>query len=181
MEMNLDPAEIQKAVVKQVADQFIRDTDDTYELVQNEIDRRVNKIFAERVDDLIAETVRGIVIDGFNKTYQAVDSFGKPQGEATTISKQLDSLIKGYWAEMVDEKGKPKKDNWGNKWTRAEWTMMQICANDFSDALRKEAVNITADIKDGLREKLRANVDKVLGELFHVISDADKKEGRRRG
>lgn len=180
MGLELDMKVVERGVIDEIADR-IMDEDKLSEAVRKDIDSRISELFAERVEAQIVAAIDHAVDEGFDREYQAVDSFGSRVGDKTTIRKRLTNLTDEYWAARVDTHGKPKKDSYGTSLTRAEYTMMKACGEDFGKQLRQEAVNVTAALKDGLRKEFRQWIDTTLGDLFKVQSQMDKEEGRRRG
>ena len=173
--MELNPKTIQAAVVDRLAADLI-DQWDWREEARTEMLKRIDVAFKAGVNTLLAETVQKAVQDGFDHAYTKVDTFGRKNGETTNIRAELDRLITGYWTQIVDRNGKPSADSYGDKTTRAEWHMIQVCGEGFSKNLKQEVVNITAGFKDGLRVQLRGSMDKMLNDLFKVKSSQDAAE-----
>lgn len=174
MEINQDA--IQRAIVNDVVDRIFGEGDVLAD-VDREVTKRIDAIFAETVETLIQEKIESVVKSGFDREYRKVDAFGRPESEPTTISKELDRMISTYWSQKVDRNGKPT-DNTFSSVTRAEWMMVKICGEDFHQHLKQESVNVTAHLKDSLRDELRKWTDDTLHSLFRVKSQQDKAEGR---
>lgn len=175
--MELNSEKIEALIVREAAERIISD-DDLYERVKRDIDARVDKIFATRVEAKIAETVDRIAQEGFDRPFRKSDGFGRPAGEPTTISKELEALVSGYWNERVGRDGKPKSDNY-NTTSRAEWLMTKICAEDFEKEVKQHAVNVTGFLKDAFRAELQETVNRVLADLFRVRSLGDQGKDSR--
>ncbi len=180
MGLELDMKAVERGVIEDIADRLMNE-DRLSEIVRKDIDSRISALFAERVEVQIVAAIDSAVNEGFDREYQAVDSFGSQVGDKTTIRKRLSKLTKEYWSARVDAHGKAKKDSYGTSMTRAEYTMVKACGEDFNKQLRQEAVNVTAALKDGLRKEFRQWIDTALGDLFKVRSTMDKDEGRRHG
>lgn len=176
MEINIE--KIEQSIIADAVDNLVS-SDDLRRRLDKAIDGRISKYFTEVGDAQIREAVVAAVKDGFERSYQPVDAFGKPEGKKTSIKDRLNELVSAYWTQRVDQHGKPTDSTWGKVCNRAEWMMTQICAADFSDAMKQEVVNATALLKDGLRATLRGHLDKILSEVFHVKSADDQKEDRR--
>lgn len=176
--MELNKTTIEEAVIARVCDQ-IMDEWQWREQAREALAKRIDAAFKNGVDEVVDAAISKAVADGFDHEYRkAVDVFGKAAGETTTVRAELAKLVSGYWTQKVDKYGKPvSSDTYGDKITRAEWHMTQVCAADFTAAMKQEAVNVTAALKDGLRKELRASTDKMLSELFRVKSVQDKAEG----
>ena len=174
MSIELDPKAIQKAVVADVADHFINENrGDLRDRITKEIDARIGKIFAEKVEEILDAEIAKTIENGFDRTYQAVDSFGHPKGEPTTIRQRLSKLTGDYWSTKVGSNGKPTESQY-NSMSRAEYVMIQACGKDFAEQLKQEAVNVASSLKDGLRAELRKWIDTTLSQLFKVRSADDQ-------
>ena len=171
--LNINEEDLKKAIVAKATDELLSQDDDLSSMVSTEVQRRIQNIFAERVDAQIAAAVDAAVQKWFDTEYQRVNNWGQPEGEKTTIRTQLDKMISGYWTTKVDIRtGKPS-DSYGTT-TRAEYLMTQICAENFSEEMKKQATNIAGRLKDGLRNQMGAVMDEMLNNLFHVKSLQDQ-------
>lgn len=170
--MNIDQEKIEKAIIEQAVYQLAGE-DDLYERVRSGINARIDKLFAEKVDALVSETVSKIAADGFDRAYQKVDTFGKPQGEKTTIRQELERLVTNYWEARVDRNGKPTESSYSST-SRAEWMMVQICADDFSKEMKQHVVNVGGALKDHFRAVLNEHIGLMLSEVFRVNSAGDQ-------
>jgi len=171
--MQIDQAKIEAAIIEQAVDRLISD-DDIYSRVKRDIDARVDKLFANGVSDMITEKVTEITKSGFEREYRKVDSFGKPIGEPTSISQELERLIKGYWGARVDRNGKPTDSSYSSV-SRAEWMMTQLCADDFGNAMKQHVVNVGGALKDHFRGVLNEHVAIMLSDVFKVQSAGDRE------
>lgn len=172
--LNINEEDLKKAIVEKAADELLRQDDDLSGMVHAEVSRRIQKIFVDRVDAQIAAAVDEAVNKGFDTEYQRVNQWGQPEGEKTTVRAQMDKLISGYWTQKVDPRsGKPTESSY-NTTTRAEYLMTQICAENFSEEMKKHATNIAGHLKDGLRGQMANVMDGMLNELFRVKSLQDQ-------
>lgn len=172
--LNLDEAALKKAIIENAAGQLLNESDDLAGMVRQDVKARIDKIFVEKAATQIQESIDNAVKTGFDLEYQRVDSWGQPEGEKTTIRKQLEAAISGYWTATVNSKSGKPDNSYGEKTTRAEWLMTQICAEKFSEQMRQQAINVTAHLKDGLRGEMAKAMDGILNELFHVKSLQDQ-------
>lgn len=170
--MQIDQDRIEKAIVEDAVSRLIGD-DDLYGRVKRGVDARLDKLFADEVADLIKSTVADITKQGFDREYRRYDGFGKPVGEPTSISKELERLISDYWTVRVDRGGKPTSDSY-NTTSRAEWMMLQICADDFSKEMKQHVVNVAGALKDHFRGVLNNHVAIMLSDVFKVQSEGDR-------
>ena len=175
--IQIDQARIEQSIIEQAVGE-IADSDDLRSRVASEIDRRIEALFESTVSNIIDEKVRAITLDGFEREYIKRDAFGKPIGEPTTISKELERVVHGYWKDRVDKDGKPTKSDY-NFVTRAEYMMMKICADDFSKEMNQHVVNVGGALKDHFREVLNQHVGIMLNNVFRVESIGDKAARRR--
>lgn len=171
--LNINEEDLKKAIVEKAADELLRKDDDLSGMVRAEVSRRIQKIFVDRVDAQIAAAVDEAVNKGFDTEYQRVNQWGQPEGEKTTVRAQLDKLISGYWTQKVDQRSGKPSDGY-NTTTRAEYLMTQICAENFSEEMKKHATNIAGHLKDGLRGQMANVMDGMLNELFRVKSLQDQ-------
>lgn len=175
--MELDKDRLQSAIVTAAANQLLENSEDLSWLVKKLVEARIDKIFADSASALIKASIDRAVEAGFEREYRRVDSFGIQKGETTTIRRELEASITGYWTTKVDTSGSPTSSSY-NSLTRAEWIMTKAVGEDFVKMVRQNAVNVTGALKDAMRGELRKNLDAVLGELFRVKSADDKAEGR---
>lgn len=173
MGFEVDKAAIERAVVAEISDRLI-DENDFYHMVQDRLSKKIDRLFAEHAEKALTSAIDSAVEDGFNRTYQAVDSFGHPTGDPTSIRERLASITDSYWSARVDKRGELTKNS-HNTMSRAEYVMIQACGKDFGDAIKQQAVNVTAELKDSLRAEMKAWIDRMLNDLFHVKSADDQK------
>ena len=170
MEINMQ--RVEDAIIAEVSDKLIGD-DGIYDQVKRAVDDQINKIFTDRANAQIANAINDAIKSGFDREYQKVDSFGTKVGEPTTIRKELDRMVSGYWNTIVDKQGNPTS-GYGEKMTRAEWVMSQIVVADFNSEIKQHVVNAAGQFKDGLRASLHETVNELLSEVFKVKSLGDQ-------
>lgn len=170
--MQIDQAQIEKAIIDQAVQSFIGD-DEIYTRIRDGINARIDKVFAEKVNLVITEAVERITSEGFERTYHKTDGFGRPVGEPTSISKELETLVSNYWTARVDRKGKPTDSSYSSM-SRAEWMMAQICADDFSKEMKQHVVNVGGALKDHFRGVLNEHIGIMLSDVFRVNTAGDK-------
>ncbi|SDG35339.1 hypothetical protein [Pelagibacterium luteolum] len=174
--MELDQKRIEDGIISEVASTIMRD-DDLYDRVKHAVDARIEKLWKETAEARIRSEVELAISDGFEKSYRKVDSFGRAEGEPTTIRAELEKLIGGYWNTKVDRQGKPS-NGYGADMTRAEWMMTQLVASDFQGEMKQHVINLGGALKDKLRGELHQTVNKLLGETFNVRSFDDQNTNR---
>lgn len=173
--LSLDNEKLMEAVVEKVADEFMREGDDLYEEVERRINKKIDALFLKSVEPRIQQEIDKALTDCFHREYQKRTAWGEPDGEKTTISKELERLMTGYWSETVDENGKVSPYS---KMTRAEYTMAKVTGEDFKNQMQRYLIQGAAALKDGLRATMRDQIDAMLANLFHVQTAQDKAEGR---
>lgn len=178
--MELNQTRIEDAVVQEVADRLI-DEDRLRNRVHAAVDQRIANHFETIANAQITAAIEAAIKGGFEHEYCRVNSFGQPQGEPTTIGRELEKMIAGYWNTKVDKHGKPDSSSYGEKLTRAEWIMAQMVATDFSGAMKQHVANLGGTLKDKLRLELHQTVNKLLTEVFHVRTASDENAGGYRG
>lgn len=171
--LNFNEEDLKTAIVERAASEFLDRDHDISGLVAKEIKARIDRIFAERADEQIRLAIDDAIIAGFEREYQRVTSWGEPKGEKTSIKNELEKITSGYWNVRVDKNGAPTDSTYGAM-TRAEFLMTQICAKDFSEAMKQSALNVAGALKDGLRGQLAKQMDGMLDELFRVKSLQDQ-------
>ncbi len=175
--MQINQEKIEQSIIAQAVDEIVSERD-IRDRVKAEVSARIDKIFKDTVEAQIAEVVTATVKTGFERSYCKVDSFGHPVGEPTTIARELEKQVSGYWNQTVDNEGKPTTDNYRSKGTRAEWLMTKLVAADFQGEMKQHVVNLGGTLKDKLRAELHETVNKLLSEVIHVRSYEDQ-HGRR--
>lgn len=172
--LNFDEAALKNAIAIEAADRILREGDDLSGMIRKEVDARLNRIFAERATAQIQAVIDETVRAGFDREYQRVTSWGEVDGPKTSIRKELDKVVSGYWNAKVDTKtGKPSSTDY-NSTTRAEFLMTSICADDFSEAMKSSVQNVTGALKDGLRNQMAKQMDNMLDGLFRIKSLQDQ-------
>ncbi len=170
--MQIDQEKIEAAIVREAVDGIISN-DDLYGRVKLGIDRRIDRFFADGVEATLSASIQSVVNDGFERQYVKRDAFGKAIGEPTTVAKELEALVGSYWSDRVDRSGKKTESNYGST-SRAEWMMMQICADDFSKELKQHTVNVAGALKDHFRDVLHQHIASMLSDVFNVQTAGDK-------
>ena len=171
--MELNQARIEDAIVREVADKII-DEEELYSRVKNTVDARIDRLFKTSADAQIATAIEAAIARGFEHEYLRVNAFGQQEGEPTTIRRELEKMIAGYWNAIVDRQGKASSNSYGTNTTRAEWMMTQLVAADFKGEMQQHIVNLGGALKDKLRASLHETVNRLLSETFHVNSAEDQ-------
>jgi len=172
--MEIDKTRIEDAIINQVAAEFVNE-ENLSTRIRDEVNKRIDRLFKDKAEAQIGEAINEAIRSGFDREYCRVNSWGEREGSPTTIRKELEKAIGDYWNTKVDRNGKPDTGYGDNKLTRAEWVMAQMVAADFKDTMKQHVVNITAHLKDGLRDELHKTVNQLLSGTFHVKSFGDQK------
>lgn len=174
--MEFNQQRIEDAIIAEVAAKIIGD-DAIWDRAKAAIDQRISKHFVEKADAQIAAAIDEAIRSGFDREYQRVSGWGEPTSPKTTIRKELEKLISGYWNQTVDKNGKPDSTSYGDKFTRAEWLMTQMVAADFQGSMKQHVINLGGSLKDALRKELHETTNRLLHDVFHVKSVDDKTAG----
>lgn len=173
--LTLDNDKIMEAVVEKVSDEFMRSGEDLYAEVEKRISKKIDALFLANVEPRLKQEMDAALANVFHREYQKRSAWGEPEGEKTTISKELERLMSDFWSQTVDKDGKPSSYA---KLTRCEFTMAKVLGDDFNKHTERYLISSAAWLKDGVRDHLRGEVDKMLANLFHVKSAQDQAEGR---
>lgn len=171
--LNINEDDLKAAIVASAADQLLSGNDDLSGLIAKEVKSRLDAIFKDRAEAQIAAAIDAAILNGFEREYQRTNQWGEQVGPKTSIKAELGALVEGYWSARVDRNGKPTESSYSST-SRAEYLMTQICAEDFSKAMKEHATNVTGALKDGLRNQLAKHMDLMLSDLFHVKSLQDQ-------
>ena len=172
--LNINEQELKEAIAQKAVDEILRSDDDLTAMISKEVKSRLDKIFIDRAQDQIESAINNAVQTAFDREYQRVTSWGEKDGPKTSIRAQIDKVITGYWSEQVNAKSGKPDSGYGDKVTRAEFLVTQMCAKDFSEQMRQDALNITGALKDGLRNQMAAVMDEMLNRFFRVKSLQDQ-------
>jgi len=172
--LNINEQDLKDAIVSKAADEILRQDDDLTSLIAAEVKKRLDAIFIDRAEAQIQAAIDEAVKGAFEREYQRVTSWGEPEGPKTSIRKELEKTISGYWGAKVDPRSGKAATSDYNTVTRAEYLMTQICAEDFSQGMKAHVQNITGFLKDGLRTQLARHMDDMLSNLFHIKSLQDQ-------
>jgi hypothetical protein len=171
--LKLNEEELKKAIVEQAVEQLVQSEDSLDGMIRKEVLARVNKAFDERANVQIQAVIDEVIATGFEREYQKVTSWGDKDGQPTTIKKELEKIVNGYWSTKVDQRTGKASDSYGSV-TRAEYTMTQLCGQALTEEMSKNMASVTGALKDGLRKKLAEHMDQMLGGFFNVKSLQDQ-------
>lgn len=172
--LNINEEDLKAAIVAKATDEILAQDADLTDMIQKEVRARLDKIFLERAEAQIQAAIDAAVANAFEREYRRVTRFGEPEGQPTSIRKELERTVDAYWSAKVDPRtGKPT-DNSYSAVTRAEYLMTQICAEDFTAGMKSSVLSVTGALKDGLRNQLAKQMDGMLGELFRIKSLQDQ-------
>lgn len=181
--MELNQERIEAAIVAEVADRIIGE-DELFNRVRKAVDNRIDQLFKDQADAQIRAAIDAAILNGFEREYTRVNSWGEREGQPTTIRKELEKVIGNYWNEKVDTNGKKSSYHSERDLTRAEWLMAKMVADDFNGHMKQHVVNVGGALKDQLRVSLHGTVNELLSGVFRVNSLGDQeinKSGGRTG
>lgn len=179
--MELNQERIEAAIVSEVADRIIGE-DELFSRVRTAIEKRIDQLFKDHADAQIRTAIDAAILNGFDREYTRVTSWGEREGEPTTIRKELEKVIGNYWNEKVDSKGQKSTYASERDLTRAEWLMAKMVADDFNGHMKQHVVNVGGALKDQLRVSLHGTVNELLSGVFRVnsLGDQEIKKGEGR-
>jgi hypothetical protein len=180
--MELNQERIEAAIVAEVSDRIIGE-EELFSRVRKAVDARISQLFKDSADAQIRAAIDAAIKDGFDREYTRVSSWGEKEGAPTTIRKELEKLIGGYWNERVDSKGAKSSYASEKDLTRAEWVMSKMVAEDFNGQMKQHVVNVGGALKDQLRNSLHETINELVSGVFKVNSLGDqeiKKAGSHR-
>ena len=172
--MELNQERIEAAIVSEVADRIIGE-DELFERVRKAVDTRISALFKDHADAQIRAAIDAAILNGFDREYTRVTSWGEREGQPTTIRKELEKVIGSYWNEKVDSKGNRSTYASERDLTRAEWLMAKMVADDFNGHMKQHVVNVGGALKDQLRASLHGTVNELLSGVFRVNSQGDQE------
>jgi hypothetical protein len=172
--LNINEEDLKTAIVEKAADEILSRDDYLSDMIAKEIKTRIDVIFKDRAEAQIAAAIDDAVKNSFEREYRKVTSWGEPDGPPTTIRAQLEKTVNGYWSTKVNGKTGSPSDSSYNTVTRAEYLMTQVCAADFTEAMKSSVQSVTGALKDGLRVQLARQMDAMLDGLFHIKSLQDQ-------
>lgn len=175
MNVDINKEQIEKAIVNQVVDELM-DNSDFFSLVKDEVARRAETALAKGIDDQIEIAINNVMEKALDSEIQPVNTWGEREGEPTTIRGALHDRAKNFWTEKVDRNGKASGGY--NCTPRYEHVLGVITAKEFESQIKQNITDIAGAIKDAIRDDLREQVDKHLDGLFKVKSAFD--QGRKK-
>lgn len=171
--LNINEEDLKAAIVEKATDEILQADDDLSALISKEVRKRLDKIFVDRAEAQIQAAIDEAVATSFEREYRRVTAWGEPDGPPTSIRKELERTVGAYWSETVDPRTGKTSSSYGAV-TRAEYLMTQVCAQDFTDGLKASVTSVTGALKDGLRNELAKQMDRMLAEVFRVKSLQDQ-------
>lgn len=171
--MEIDINKIEQAIINQAVDEIVNERE-IIRSVKEEVQKRINNRFVEVMDGYIEDIIKNSVDNALDFHYQKVNNWGAPDGQPTTIRKELEKAVDGFWTEKVNPKsGKSDKDGY-SAITRAEYVMVRMIGESVEKHLKGDLTNITGALKDGIRNEVGKILDGMLGELFKIKSLQDQ-------
>lgn len=155
---SLDTAGLYMDVVREMATRLLGEgypesalRKQVLEAVNAEVQRRLDAVLAERVEELLTKPI------------QKRDAFGNAEGPATNLLDIVASAGTLFLTETVDESGKPGRDAYSfNRYkTRAEWLVSKVVLANLSKEIQAEA----ASIREGVVKRAKAAVAELLTKV----------------
>ena len=166
--LGISREELLKLVVEKLAD-ISHESGDLYNDVSNEISKRLNTLFEQRINSLVDEVLSKEMDRLLNATITPTTIWGEPAGEPTTIRDALLEKSKQYWETKVDRNGNPvQKGSYGPSTSRSEWLMSKLLQEEFDQVVKQNIVNVVGALKEVMREDIAKKTSTVLDELIRV-------------
>lgn len=170
--MDLNIERIEQAVVEQALDRLF-EQGNLHTLAKAQIEERVNKLWATHGEAQVMAAIDQAVKAGFEHEYVKVSSFGKSEGEPTTLAKELELQVQTYWQTKVDNSGNPST-GYGAKLTRAEWLMGRMVGENYREHFTNLVSSCAGQFKDELRRSLIASTNDIVSQVFKVTTPTDQ-------
>lgn len=175
MEISFDQEKLEKMAIDAIVERFFDTHYDLKQEIQAILASKIDQQFGSLIEDKVLAKIDECLVDAFNKEYHKRTAWGEPQGEPTSIAKELERVFQGYWQEKVDSNGKATKSGYGTI-PRSEWVLKCIATDEFMSMVKQDIVSMGGMAKDTLRGELRKALDGMLNEVFHVKSLVDQAE-----
>jgi hypothetical protein len=172
MQVKLDQATLESAIVQQAVDEILGDHDRIADQIHNEAMNLVGKALEKDLNRAVEKTLNTIMEKALDTEVSPVNVWGEREGEPTTIRAALHNRAKAFWQEKVDAKG--EKTSYGGR-PRYEHVLSIITANEFDSAVKQNIVNVAGAIKDAVRADFYKAVDAKLNDFFKITSAEDQK------
>lgn len=170
MQVEVTPEAVIEMAATKIVNEFAN-FDALYKKVEIALEARIDKLFAERINDLVEDALNKQLDGAMRRTIQPVDIFGDPVGEPTTIQDTLAAKAKEFWTAKVDDDGKvPKRDGYYHKnrrQTRAEYMLGKVVADEFAALVKANAVAISEAFKEAVRADLHKQIDTHLDTMIN--------------
>jgi len=170
--MDLNIERIEQAIVEQALDRLFEEGN-VLSVLHKRLEERVNTLWSTHGEAQIMATIDQAVKAGFEHEYTKVSSFGRPQGEPTTLAKELERQVETYWQTKVDNNGQPST-GYGAKLTRAEWVMARMVSDSYAQQIQSMVSSCAGMFKDQLRKSLFASTNDMLSHMFKVQTPTDQ-------
>lgn len=126
---------------------------------------------SDRFDVLIRHAVdaaaKGAIERAMAATRQKTDEFGNPIGEPQTFAGMIGAQVKAWQEETVDSDGRPKaKDRYSSYvFTRAEWLVRQVGAEEFAKIAKEEVAKVKLAAKASIDSAIKNAVAAAISGL----------------
>lgn len=142
--------------------------------IVNRIERKVKEQTEKKINDTIDSTIvnkinkmtEDLFNDFMNKEVSQTDSYGSVIKVYPSVTDVMKDRFDKFMTQTVDEKGETYDGSYGTKYTRLTFIIdkqLKDFANKFTtEAVAKVSAEIKETVKDGLTNKLGAELMKVL-------------------
>lgn len=157
--MNIDTAELEKAVVAQAVQALVDQYSDPESEIATQIHEQAKAHIIRRVDMVMQGTIHKVIEDGLEKiVFPCTNIYGEEKNPPQTLREFIASMTESVFTEYLDNDGKPTGDNWYKK-----------PENQRVNKIIKEAVeNKIRDEVTVAAQKMQAHITHYLGEFVKV-------------
>jgi hypothetical protein len=138
--------------------------------IQNKIESQVEKNIVNIIDKTVVDKINRmtekVFSDFMNKELTLTDSYGDKIKCYKNVTEVIKERFDKFMVQTVDEKGQTYDGSYSKKYTRLTFVIdkqLQEFADKFTtDAVKKVSEEIKLQVKEGLTNKLGAELMKVL-------------------
>lgn len=134
--------------------------------VEKKVEGKINEIIDNTIITKINSLTENLFNDFMNKEVQLTDSYGSIIKCYTNVTEVIKERFDKFMTQTVDEKGNTYEGSYGKKFTRLTY-IIDKQLNEFADKFTTDAVKKVSDeikhtVKEGLTQKLGAELMNVL-------------------
>lgn len=178
MDLKIDADEIRTAVIARCVDEIMGNWDESItsmvsKSLREKIDSKVTNLMNDKIDTMLTDAVKSTL----DESITPVNTWGEKVGETTTLKAVIHERARDFWNTKVNKDGAPSQ--YSSSKPRWEHLLGEELRGAFSDAIKKDMVNIAGSLKDAVRSDFYGAIDKGLNDIFKIksIGDQSQKKG----